>query len=244
MPTPRPLTAAPGNVTSCQERGVALVMALVLLVIMNLLGLSAMRSAILEEKMAGQIRDRNLSLEAAEAALRQAEAHVAVNRPIKSPGEACDTAGVCGLPAPGAPQRWSDPAFTGWVNAATVSSGALTITPQMFTEYLGNTFPCVPTDLSRQNNCPRYRITARSQAGGDRASVTLQSVYATEGPTPAPPTKAQGVSGPTADMLRTTDSGSHRLGTGAFEEPIGGVDGNPGNPWLPARLSWRELVPD
>ena len=29
MPTPRPPTAAPGNVTPCQERGVALVMALV-----------------------------------------------------------------------------------------------------------------------------------------------------------------------------------------------------------------------
>lgn len=172
MPTPRPYPIH-------RQRGVALVIALILLVVMTLLGLTAMRNVTLEEKMAGQTFDRSVSFQAAEAALREAEAWVESNKPTPASGSGC-TAGVCGLPSAGALERWNDSSFAGWINATAVSSSSVTVTPQYFIEYLGNTFPCDPDDLTKTADCKRYRVTARSNAGADRASVMLQSIYATE----------------------------------------------------------------
>lgn len=162
-----------------RQSGVALVIALILLVVMTLLGLTAIRSVTLEEKMAGQTFDRSISFQATEAALREAEALVETNKPTPAAGSGC-TAGICGLATAGATERWNDSTFAGWTNASAVTSSAVTVTPQYFVEYLGNTFPCVPDDLSKPTDCKRYRITARSNAGNDRANVMLQSIYATE----------------------------------------------------------------
>lgn len=163
-----------------QQDGVALIIALVLLVIMTLLGLSAMRTVSLEERMTGQTYDRSLSFQTTEAALREAESWAETNKPTPAAGAACDSNGVCGSPTAGATERWNDSSFAGWKTATAVVSGSNTISPQYFIEYLGNTFPCVPNDLTQSADCKRYRITARSNAGTDRASVMLQSIYATE----------------------------------------------------------------
>lgn len=164
-----------------KEKGVALVIALILLVIMTMLGLSAMRTVTLEEKMTGHTYDRSISFQATETALRQAEALVgsASPKPTPASGTGCTT-GICGLAVATAKDRWEDAAFTGWANATPVTSGSITLTPQYIIEYLGNTFPCRPEDLTAQLDCKRYRITARSNAGDDRAVVMLQSTYATE----------------------------------------------------------------
>jgi len=55
------------------QRGVALIVALMFLIVLTLLGLATMRGTTLEERMAGGARDYNLALQAAEAALRDAE---------------------------------------------------------------------------------------------------------------------------------------------------------------------------
>lgn len=56
-----------------RERGVVLVIGLLLLLVVTLLGLAAMSSTTMQEKMAGNQRDREVAFEAAEAALRDAE---------------------------------------------------------------------------------------------------------------------------------------------------------------------------
>ena len=70
-----PLTAlggvhAPGRMGS---RGAALLVALPLLLIVTLLGITGMRNTLMQERMAGNLRDRNLAFQAAEAALREGE---------------------------------------------------------------------------------------------------------------------------------------------------------------------------
>lgn len=160
-----------------QQQGIALVIALVLLVIMTLVGLGAMRSVTLEERMTGQTFDRSVSFQAAEAALKQGEDLLTGTPP--TPALGC-TAGVCAPPVVTATERWLDPTFTGWANSTTLSFGGVSITPQYLVEYLGNTFPCNPGSPTSTNECKRYRITARSNAGTDRATVLLQSIYATD----------------------------------------------------------------
>lgn len=58
------------------QRGTALVMTLVFLVLLTMLGITAINTSTLEEKMAGNTKDQNLSFQAAETALRAAETWV------------------------------------------------------------------------------------------------------------------------------------------------------------------------
>lgn len=162
-----------------RQHGAALIIALILLVIMTLLGLSSMRTITLEEKMSGQTYDRSVSFQATEAALREAEAWVAANKPTPAAGSACTASGICGKQPSGSTDLWLVDSTT-WAEASEVASSAISVTPQYIIEYLGNTFPCQPSDPSTNNDCRRYRITARSNAGDDRASVMLQSIFATE----------------------------------------------------------------
>ncbi|MFZ1642730.1 MAG: PilX N-terminal domain-containing pilus assembly protein [Candidatus Contendobacter sp.] len=56
-----------------RQGGAALVVGLILLVVITLVGVGAMQSTTLQEKMAGNLRDSNLSFQAAEVALRNCE---------------------------------------------------------------------------------------------------------------------------------------------------------------------------
>ncbi|WP_413703993.1 PilX N-terminal domain-containing pilus assembly protein [Pseudomonas sp. Pseusp16] len=58
------------------QRGMALLVSLVFLLLLTLIGLSSMQSATLQEKMAGSVALRNQSFQSAEAALRVGESAV------------------------------------------------------------------------------------------------------------------------------------------------------------------------
>ena len=181
MQTSRPSRTSRSAISPGKQSGAALIIALVLLVIMTLLGLSALRSVSLEEKMSGQTYDRSISFQGTEAALREAEAWVATNKPIVA-ADTCTSSGVCGPQTTTSEDRWLDSSIS-WATASEVESASISVTPQYLIEYLGNNFPCQPMNLSSStssNTCKRYRITARSNAGADRASVTLQSIFAAE----------------------------------------------------------------
>lgn len=63
------------------QRGSALIIALVFLLIMTLIGVSAMQGTTQQEGMAGNARQRNLAFQAAEAALRSGEQSLEVSGP-------------------------------------------------------------------------------------------------------------------------------------------------------------------
>jgi type IV pilus assembly protein PilX len=55
------------------QQGTALVIAMLFLVILGMLGMTTMTNTTLDERMAGNARDRDIAMQAAEAALRDAE---------------------------------------------------------------------------------------------------------------------------------------------------------------------------
>ena len=59
-----------------KQRGAVLIVALIMLLLLTIIGLSSMRDTSLQENMAGNMRDSNLALQASEAALRQGEEEV------------------------------------------------------------------------------------------------------------------------------------------------------------------------
>lgn len=61
---------------SNRQRGVSLLVVLLLLIIMTLLGLAVLRGSLLEERMSANLYDRSLAFQQAESALREAEARI------------------------------------------------------------------------------------------------------------------------------------------------------------------------
>lgn len=163
------------------ENGIALVVALVILVLMTMLGVTAIRMITAEEQMVTNTYDRSIAFQATESALKAVEALIESEKPTPTSG--CAVVGsimVCPPPANSSTPRWLDSAFTSWRDSSAVGTGTLAVTPQYFVEYLGDTFACRPGDSSDPNSCKRYRITARTNPAGNRATVMLQSVYATD----------------------------------------------------------------
>lgn len=78
-----------------QQRGVTLIVGLIFLVALTLLGVMAMKSAVLQERMAGGSRDHSLAFQAAEAALRDAKRDILG---LRANGTACP-AGAAGCRA-------------------------------------------------------------------------------------------------------------------------------------------------
>lgn len=69
-----------------RENGAALIVSLVLLLVLTMLGLSAMSTTTLEERMAGNMQNRMLAFQAGEAALREGEFGMA---PLTEPPGIC-----------------------------------------------------------------------------------------------------------------------------------------------------------
>lgn len=57
-----------------REQGAALIVGMIMLLLLTMIGVAGMRDTLLQEKMAGNMRDREVALQAAEAALRVGEA--------------------------------------------------------------------------------------------------------------------------------------------------------------------------
>lgn len=66
--------------TSCKsykkQKGAALVLSLLILLVMTLIGVTAMQTTTMEERMAGNMNDINIAMQVAEATLRAAEEDV------------------------------------------------------------------------------------------------------------------------------------------------------------------------
>lgn len=158
--------------TPNRERGAVLAVALILLVVVTLLGLSSVKTVGQQEKMVSHSNDRSLAYQFAEAALREGEAQAriqALNSNASFPitqyiaDGACTVAsitncanGLCATPDPDCSARWANAAFTAtnsnlWANfngvaAVTSASGnTLSGTPQYIIEVLRPTdVNCVP----------------------------------------------------------------------------------------------------
>lgn len=76
------------------QRGAVLITGLVILVVMTIIGLASMQGTVLEERVAGNLRDRSIAFEAAEAGL---QAGLAFLEAQTSPPVAQETTGLVRL---------------------------------------------------------------------------------------------------------------------------------------------------
>lgn len=164
------------------QRGVTLVVALVILVIVTLLALTTVQISIQEERMAGNARDRQLAFEAAEYGLRAAQAYMQspVLPAFTSTGGALG--GLFTQIADGSKNSywltthdWSSKSI-----AATSASGI--VGNQAQPRYVIEEFPAVACDGYTKKWPPPpprilYRLTARGTGQTTDAVVILQAWY-------------------------------------------------------------------
>ncbi|MCG8383892.1 MAG: PilX N-terminal domain-containing pilus assembly protein [Gammaproteobacteria bacterium] len=171
------------------EKGAVLVISLIMLVVLTLLGITAMQSTTLEEKMAGNLKDRNLAFQAAEGAAILAEKWLSgkTNLPIeKSDGSAgiwvynsMDSDAANGVPwwleADRDASWW---AANGGDGETVIAMGAgLNSQPSYVIEKLPlTTGPSLQAGSAMHSN-NLLRVTARGVGGTESAVVVLQTTY-------------------------------------------------------------------
>jgi type IV pilus assembly protein PilX len=165
---------------AAHQSGVVLVVSLIMLLLLTLIGTSGMQTTSLEEKMASNIRDRNLAFQAAESALSAAEA--SLDSPAVLP--VFTVAGTGGFyldsdpanPNPTAAIILTDAFWAanpvGTSSVSTLGNGITTplyIIQKLAAACFGS---CPPDSTSTP-----YKITVRATGSSTNTVVILQSIY-------------------------------------------------------------------
>jgi type IV pilus assembly protein PilX len=169
---------------------VALVMALVFLLLLTIIGIGALNTTSLEEKMANNVKDRNLAFQAAESALVLGEYWL--NNRLSKPDPMDNSIGLY-EPSTGATPVWNSVDWSGtsvvtFPNTPDASgSGTLekiSAQPRYIIERvdeasnlgIGNTGGSVAWKPGGEP-MTMYRITARGTGGTNAAIVMVQSTF-------------------------------------------------------------------
>jgi type IV pilus assembly protein PilX len=165
---------------SGRQQGVALIVALIFLAVLAILGVTIARNSSMEERMAGNTRDRDLAFQAAESALRDAEDDLK-----RVPGGYIDAAtpfdgSTAGLIAYVDRDADDWKAYT-WDNSnsqeATAGIANVNAKPRYVIEKKPNTLiPAVPPSVT-PTTVQHFRVTARGVGGSADTIVILQSEY-------------------------------------------------------------------
>jgi type IV pilus assembly protein PilX len=169
------------NRVHASERGAVLVISLLMLLVMTVLGLTAMQMTRMEERMAGNSRDVNVAFQGAEAGLRDAEERL---RAMVARPSTCVAAPCVVFREETLPVDLRDQPLSWWMANATEfgTSGTQEVTdvvrdPLVVIEDLG----FVRDSLAIGHEPPQgrnfYRITANSAGATPQTEAVLESTY-------------------------------------------------------------------
>jgi type IV pilus assembly protein PilX len=179
---------------SNKQQGAALIVSLVILLLMMILGLAAIRTSSMEEKMAGNTMDLEIAFQAAETALRTGEAWIAtlsVEPEATTDGSNIVWVGDAMDPdSDNAKNWWQEQTGTWWTSNAVQVTNAITfestagtttiVNPRYIIEYqqFVNDDLLVGTGGGPSTGRVFYRITARGTGGSANSRILLQSTMA------------------------------------------------------------------
>jgi type IV pilus assembly protein PilX len=177
-----------------RQQGFSLLTTVLFMLGALVLGVSVLGVSAMQERVTGNSKDRDLALQAAEAALREAEMDIAANIDPATTvfADAC-TQGLCTAPTlratPSPLPVDQQPGFTWSVSARVRTYGQYTSAPPLpavpsppvyVIEQLGRlgTPPGESLVLGSTRPGMAYRITARATGARPETVVVLQSIYA------------------------------------------------------------------
>ena len=173
-----------------KQQGSVLIISLLLLIVTTLLGLSSMNNTIMEEKMAGNLRQQNIALQSAESALREAEAWLAgLNKNTRPDAEDDDTSDIWikdgvedgpGVPSEPTGMWWANDGLWGYAITYANTAGVTELNNAVYLieelEPVSDTIT-VGQQQDVQSVRDYFRITARGQGTDQRATSYLRSSF-------------------------------------------------------------------
>jgi type IV pilus assembly protein PilX len=169
-------------VSTSAQRGAVLLLTMVILILVTLLGVTAMKTSLLQEKMSGGNTDKGLAFQAAEMALRDAESHITTGLSSASPFSAGCEAGLCLAPEDGSLAAdtvdWDSDAVLAYGDGTGASDlGNVATQPRYIIEMLPR-MPAPPGEsLSVKSKGTAYRITALGFGRQPGTRVMLQTTF-------------------------------------------------------------------
>lgn len=175
----------PNHSNAAHQSGAVLIISLIMLLLLTLIGASGMQSASLEEKMAGNIRDRNIAFQAAESALRDAELNIttmwtSTNKlklysggPFQNTTAPLCASGFCPLTTPPQYASFSDANWVSYGLSASTAITGLSQQPRYVIELIPSSII-----LSATYTNVTFQITVRAWGANSSTAVQLQSRYA------------------------------------------------------------------
>lgn len=175
--TPRP--------TFEQQRGVALFISLVLLLVLTIIGVSAVQTTSLEERMARNTHDNVLAFQAAESALREAENFLQNNVNSTALFTAGGNNGLWRAADYGQTDRWKQAGIWTGANSVQAATAVQSVAeqPRYLIEWVATVQRAENPSLLGSSystlfdRIEVFRITARGVGGTTNARVILQSTY-------------------------------------------------------------------
>lgn len=170
-----------------RQQGAVLITGLIFLLVLTMLGISAMSINALEERMAGNSRDLNLAFQAAESGLRDAELDILNNIGPASAFDAACTDGLCLPPLSSTPLAqsidWNDASITRAYGAYTGAAPLELVSAQpryiieMLSSLPAGTGQSIATGIKPASGGVAYRISALGVGGRSGSRVILQSLF-------------------------------------------------------------------
>jgi type IV pilus assembly protein PilX len=167
------------------QKGAVLIVGLLILLIMTIIGVTTMQTTRVEEKMAGNVRDRSLAFQAAESALRQAEDYVENLANVAGFNGSNGLYGLSDLE----PINWGAPGSSVWTSsnsrAYTGPMENINTVPRYMIKIRNQGSGSLPGALNVQGYGKQkpasqaiiFRVTARGTGGTDQSQVFLQTHY-------------------------------------------------------------------
>ena len=173
-----------------KQKGVVLIIGMLILIVLTIVGLTGMKMTSFEEKMSGNTKDKHVALQAAEAALIAAETFI--NNNVITVGN-FDTDGTDGLYDNSNEEIWKIIDWDGTdgsndnealVHSSFNSTYKVKTSPKYVIEYYGSVLDSYDaTNLDNYGagvgagQTELFRITVRGTGTSDNAVVILQSTY-------------------------------------------------------------------
>lgn len=162
-----------------KQCGSVLAIALIFLLLMTLIGVTAMRTSTMQERMAGNMRDRNLAFQAAEMALREGERFLSGNVVLV---DFDNTGGLYQPAGDSQVNRWLDIDWLVDGNSRATSAGLSDVArqPRYIVEELAAGSTETPADLDANRELKEtrvYRVTALGWGGNINTQVMLQTRF-------------------------------------------------------------------
>ncbi len=162
------------------QKGAALIISLMMLVVMTILGVSAITTTTMEEKMTGNMRNKHISFQSAESAMRTAE--VMVNT-LSQDSTFNGTNGYYSATVYGDDNfpiwYWEGTPAINWQTIAT-DTGAVK-SPEWIIEDFGTSYRdadcALIVPLPAGCELPIYRVTARGWGLNEKGFSLIQSTY-------------------------------------------------------------------